>query len=92
MKYVISIIGVGYAVAIISCFVGYFVFAFKMWQGRKPDVCLKDVLWNPFNVCFQPALLTEQGLSARKKWFLCLGAFAVLLIMPWVLFYLGKNL
>jgi hypothetical protein len=53
-----------------ACFLGYFVFAWLMWRGRKPHVTVADVGWNQFNICFLPSLLTEDGLRARKWFFL----------------------
>jgi hypothetical protein len=43
-----------------------------MIRGREKDVTLFDSrLWfNPFNLCFFPSLLTEEGKRARAGFFI----------------------
>ena len=68
-----------YLLATLASFIGYFYFAAKMWTGRIPSATLSQVLWNPFNICFRPALLTEKGLRARRYWLMCAGALFILM-------------
>lgn len=72
------------------CFVGYFLFAYRMWKGRKPGVDAGRVLGNPFNICFQPSLLTEEGLRARKRFFLCSLGFLFFVGAPCLLLLVVK--
>jgi hypothetical protein len=66
---------------------GYFYWAWRMFQGRKEGVSLfgRQVLWNPFNICFRPSLLTAAGLRARKRFFICLCGFALGLLSVFAL-------
>ncbi|MEJ1973125.1 MAG: hypothetical protein WDM96_11900 [Lacunisphaera sp.] len=56
---------------LVASFVGYFYWALQMVHGRQSDVSAFDrrVAFNPFNLCFRPSLLTEEGLRARKMLF-----------------------
>ena len=56
---------------------GYFYSAYRMIKGRKPGVSAfaGSVLWNPFNLCFRPSLLTDEGLRARRWFFICTVGF-----------------
>ena len=62
---------------------GYFYWAYRMIKGRKEGVRPfgRALLWNPFNICFRPSLLTEEGLRARKRFFLCLLGFPVCILV-----------
>jgi hypothetical protein len=73
----------------LALWVGYFYWALRMIRGRKDGVRLfaREVLWNPFNICFRPSLLTDEGLRARKWFFVCSVGFllctiAALLVGP----------
>ncbi len=73
----------------LAFWVGYFYWVLRMFRGRRDGVRLfsREVLWNPFNICFRPSLLTEDGLRARKWFFVCSVGFplcvlAALLIGP----------
>jgi hypothetical protein len=73
-----------------ASFAGYFYWALQMIRGREKDVALFDsrVWFNPFNLCFFPSLLTEEGKRARTRFFiscacivasfLAMGVFGVL--------------
>jgi hypothetical protein len=66
------------------CWLGILIFGFQMILRRKEGVPLWStrLLWNPFNVCFFPSLLTEDGQKARKRWFACVvGFFACLFVV-----------
>ena len=62
---------------------GYFYWAYRMIKGRKEGVraCGRAVLWNPFNICFLPSLLTDEGLRARKWFFVCSLGCAVCILV-----------
>ena len=70
------------------CFLGYFLLAYRMWKGRKPEVDAAQVLGNPFNICLQPSLLTEDGLRARRKFFLCFLGVVFFVGAPCLLLFL----
>ena len=60
--------------AALGFWVGYFYWAYRMVKGRKEGVSAFGLalLWNPFNICFRPSLLTGDGLRARKWFLICL--------------------
>jgi hypothetical protein len=78
---------IAFGAAALVFWLGYFYSAWRMIRGRKQGLSAfgREVLWNPFNICFRPSLLTDEGLRARKWFFVCLcgmplsilGAFAV---------------
>ena len=78
--------GICFAVAL-GFWVGYFYWAYQMITGRKEDVPKfgRALLWNPFNICFRPSLLTQEGLRARKRFFLCLVAFPLCILLALLL-------
>jgi len=57
----------------LGSWVGYFYFARRMVRGRQGGVAIFDrrFVYNPFNICFRPSLLTESGLRARRWFFAC---------------------
>jgi hypothetical protein len=71
--------------------VGYFYWAWRMVKGRKPGVNLFDqkVGWNPFNICFRPSLLTEEGLRARR-WFLTFAFGLPIIILLLLHFFFSQ--
>ncbi len=72
--------------AALAFWLGYFYWAYRMVKGRKAGVGVFDrtVLWNPFNICFRPSLLTEDGLHARKWFFVCLLGFPLCILVALV--------
>jgi hypothetical protein len=62
---------------------GYFYWAYRMIRGRKDRARAFGlaVLWNPFNICLRPSLLTDEGLRARKWFFVCLCGFPVCILV-----------
>jgi hypothetical protein len=74
-------------VAGLGFWVGYFYFAYQMIKGRQAGVRAFSiaVLWNPFNICFRPSLLTEEGLKARKWFFVCLVGFPACILVALVI-------
>jgi hypothetical protein len=62
---------------------GYFYWAYRMIKGRKEGIPAfgRALLWNPFNICFRPSLLTEEGLRARKRFFVCLLGFPLCILL-----------
>ena len=52
---------------------GYFYWAWRMIRGRKQGVTIVDLRfsYNPFNLAFRPSLLTDEGLRARRRFFIC---------------------
>ena len=72
--------------AALGLWLGYFYWAYRMIKGRKDGVRVfgRAVLWNPFNICFRPSLLTEDGLRARKWFFVCLLGFPLCILVALV--------
>ncbi len=66
---------------------GYFCWAYRMIRGRKEGARAfgREVIWNPFNICFRPSLLTEEGLRARKWFFVCLLGFPSCILLALLL-------
>ena len=62
-----------------------FVFAFQMYRGRKPNIQWAQTGWNWFSLLFLPSMLTEEGLRARRRHFLCLLGFPVAVLAALVL-------
>jgi hypothetical protein len=71
-------------------FLGQFWFARRMWKERKPSATAEDVMGNPFNICLLPHLLTEEGLRARRSYFLCWVGVLITVASPIVLIVLMK--
>jgi hypothetical protein len=72
-----------FTIAIMAGFVCWIVSATNMLRAvahRKPGVPLWSRSESPFRVLWEPALLTDRGLSARKWCFLGLAGFLVCLI------------
>jgi hypothetical protein len=71
------VIAVAFVAAIGCWFVGV-VNMFRAVANRKEGVPLfQSWLGNPFNILFQPALLTERGLTARRRCFYGLVGFVI---------------
>ena len=91
-RQVITIAQVALGVAAFVFWLGYFYSAWRMIRGRKDGVSAfgRQVLWNPFNICFRPSLLTDAGLRARSWFFVCLcglplsilGVLALSFLLP----------
>ena len=73
----------GPVVGAVLCWIGYFVFAFQMIRSRKPDADPSKTGWNWFNLLLVPSLLTEKGLRARRRCFLCMLGFPLCLGATW---------
>ncbi len=71
--------------AFVFC-LGFFYSAWRMIRGRREGVRAfgREVMWNPFNIGFLPSLLTDQGLRARKWFFVCLCGFPLSLLASFV--------
>lgn len=71
------------AVGALGFWVGYFYWAYRMIKGRKPGVSAfgQVVWWNPFNLCFRPSLLTEEGLRARRWFWICTVGFPACILV-----------
>jgi hypothetical protein len=69
--------------AALGFWLGYFYWAYRMIKGRKEGVRPfgRALLWNPFNICFRPSLLTEDGLRARKWFFVCTLGFSLCILV-----------
>ncbi len=69
--------------AALGFWIGYFYWAFRMIRGRKEGVrpFSRELMWNPFNICFHPSLLTQEGLRARKWFFVCLCGFPLSILV-----------
>jgi len=76
-----------FIVATLGFWLGYFYWAYRMISGRKPgvDIFGQELIWNSFNICFRPSLLTDEGLRARKWFFFCFVGFPVCILIVWVL-------
>src|SRR6266481_2368133 len=74
-------------VAALGFWLGYFYWAYRMISERTPGVSAfgRELLGNPFNICFRPSLLTDEGLRARKWFFVCVVGFPVCLLIALVL-------
>lgn len=71
------------SVAAFACGLGYFYWAWRMiYYGRKEGIKAfgREVLWNPFNICFRPDLLTASGLRARRWFFVCFSGFPICIL------------
>jgi len=81
-RHVITVAQGALGIAALTFWFGYFYSAWRMIRGRKEGVGLfgRAVLWNPFNICFRPSLLTEAGLLARRWFFICLCGFPLCLL------------
>ena len=68
--------------AALPFWVGYFYWAYQMIRGRKEGVRAfgRELGWNPFNICFRPSLLTEEGLRARRWFFVCTLGFPLCIL------------
>lgn len=69
--------------AAVAFWFGYFYWAFRMIRGRREGVRAygREVGWNPFSLCFRPSLLTDEGLRARKWFFVCMLGFPVCVLV-----------
>jgi hypothetical protein len=75
------------ALSALASWLGYFYWAFRMIRGRKEGVSAfgARLWWNPFNICFRPSFLTQEGLLARSWFFVCSGVLPLsILLMLWV--------
>lgn len=71
------------SVAAVAFCLGYFYWAVSMIRGRREGVRAygREVGWNPFNLCFRPSLLTDEGLRARRWFLLCTLGFPVCILV-----------
>jgi hypothetical protein len=76
-RQVITLAQIALGIMALVFWCGYFYSAWRMICGRKEGVSLfgRQVLWNPFNICFRPSLLTDAGLQARRWFFICICGF-----------------
>ena len=63
--------------------IGYFYWAWRMIHGRKEGVALFDrrFSYNPFNISFRPSLLTDEGLRARRRFFICCAGAPIAILL-----------
>lgn len=70
----------------VSClvlWVGVILYGIRMIMGRKEGIRIFDkrIGYNGLNLSYHPEYLTEKGLKARNRRFICAVAFPVLIII-----------
>ena len=60
--------------------IGYLRFGRQMIRGTKEEFAGREFA-NRLNICFNPAMLTEDGLRARKLFFVCMSGVPVCILL-----------
>jgi hypothetical protein len=60
--------------------IGYLRFVRQMIRGTKEEFASREFA-NRLNICFYPAMLTEDGLRARRLFFVCMSGVPVCILL-----------